>query len=625
MINNISNILNSRFRLTGMASGLDTDSMVQQLMKVERYKVDKVKQDKQILEWKREDYRSISSLLKGFMDTYMDVLSSSDMRSNNSYKAFSVTPLDPTVVTATANGDAIAAVHSITVDQLAKAASTVGTSTVSSPLQSSTAITNLDFTGGKDFNLRLNGITKNITITGSFANADALKTYIQTQVDNAFGSGKITVGNSSGQLTFSSADSRISLTSGTTNALAQLNIASGSTNRLALSSKLNAINMPAAPTGIVAFKINNVSFEFDSTVKTMNDMINEVNSSTAGVTLSYSEATDKFTLTSKVTGAGDAIKIEEVSGDFFGASSKLGISSLNINNGKDAIIMLDDTLITRNDNNFVLDGVTYSLLKEDASTSIKVEQDVNKVFDNIKNFINKYNELVDKISTELKEERHRDYLPLTDEQKEAMSEGDIAKWEEKSRSGMLRNDNLLSGMLTEMRNAIYSSIEGIDGGVYSIGIKTGSYTQQGKLIIDESKLKDAIKNNPDIVANIFSKESSVSYSRNLDSIEKEKRYDESGIVHRLHDIIQANITTIPNTDGKRGLLIEKAGMNGDYFDISSYISSQIKTKDQQIDTLLDKLYDKEEQYYQKFAAMEKAMSLMNSQSSWLAQQFGLGQ
>lgn len=627
MTNSISSMLNNRFRLTGMASGLDTDSMVEQLMRVERYKVDKVKQDKQVLEWKRDDYRGTIDLLNSFKNTFMDVLSSKDMRSSGSYKAFTVSSSDSAAVTAKANADAVAAAHSITVSQLAKAASAVGTSTVSSPLQSSAAVTNLDFTDGKDFNIRLNGITKNITVTGNFGSVDSLKEYIQTQVDSAFGSGKITVGNSSGQLTFSSVDSKIVLTSGTTetDALGQLNIVSGSTNRLNLSAKLSNINIPAAPTGVVAFKINGVSFEFDSTVKTMNDLISEVNSSTAGVTLSYSEATDKFTLTSKVKGAGDAIKIEEISGGFFGAGGKLGISNLTINNGQDAIFELDGTTITRNDNNFVLDGVSYSLLKENATVDISVEQDIDTVFNNIKNFVDKYNELIAKINTELSEERYRDYLPLTDEQKEAMSEADITKWEEKAKSGMLRNDSLLSGMLTEMRNAIYGSIEGIDGGVYSIGIKTGTYTQQGKLIIDDAKLKEAIKNTPDLVASIFSKESDIGYSVNLSSEDRITRYKQNGIVQRLHDIIQANTTTIPNSDGKRGSLVDKAGMSGDYFDISSYISSQINNKAQLIDTLTDKLYAKEEQYYQKFAAMEKALSQMNSQSSWIAQQFGGGQ
>jgi flagellar hook-associated protein 2 len=610
-----------------MASGIDTESMIKQLMKAEQYKVDKVKKEKQLLEWKRSDYRNVTNILKGFSDSYMDILSASNMRSNNSYKAFSVTSSNSTAATATANADAVAGTHVITVNNLAEAAYAVGTTTSSAALKSTSpiSVTGLD---GKDFNIQLNGITKNIKITGSFADADQLKSYLQTEIDKAFGAGKVTVGAGTGadvgKLTFSSADSKIILTSGTAtaDALTQLNIVSGSTNRLNLSSKLNAINMPTPTTGIVEFEINGVNFKFDSTLKSMKDVISEVNSSAAGVTLSYSEATDKFTLTSKVKGAGEAIVINEVSGGFFGASSKLGIKVASVSNGQDAEIIYDGTTITRNDNNFILDGVKYNLLAEGATTSITLDQDVDKVFNNILSFVDKYNELVGKITTELGEERDRDYQPLTDEEKESMSEADIKKWEEKASSGMLRNDSLLSGVLNEMRNAIYGAIDGVSGGVYSIGIKTGDYTQKGKLIIDEAKLKDAIKNKPDLVANIFNKESDIKYSINLDTADKNTRYKENGLVNRLYDIIQKNITTTRNSKGQKGLLVERAGYSEDYIDINSYISKQIKDKETQIDTLVDKLFDKEDRYYKKFAAMEKAMSQMNSQSSWIAQQFG---
>ena len=645
MANNISNVLNSRLRLTGMASGLDTESMIKQLMKAEQYKVDKVKQEKQLLQWKRDDYRNMTSILKGFNDSYMDVLSSVNMRSQNSYKAFSTTSSNSTVATATASADAVAGTHEIAVTQLAKAASTAGTDTVSAVLQSTGALTatNLDFSvNNKDFNIQLNGVSKNIKLvkdyTGDLAN---LVIDLKEQIDAAFGAGKVTVGTGIGididKLTFSSNDSKIILSSGTSDALADLKITSGSTNRLNLSSKLSDINMPTATLGTVKFKINGISFEFDSAAKSMKDVISEVNSSTAGVTLSYSEATDKFTLTSKVKGTGNAIVIEQNAseGDFFGINSKLGIKVDIVSNGLDAKFIYDGTAIIRNDNNFVLDGVEISLLAISETdiaeidgfkkTSLTLNQDVDKVFNNILSFVDKYNELVGKITTELGEERDRDYKPLTDEEKEGMSEVDIKSWEAKASSGMLRNDSILSGVLNDMRNAIYSPIDGVTGGIYSIGIKTGDYTQRGKLIVDEAKLKDAIKNKPDLVANIFNKESEIKYSAKLDTTSKDIRYKESGIVNRLYDIIQANITTMSNSNGQKGLLIEKAGYSGDSFDISSYVTKQIKDKDTQIDTLIKKLFDKENSYYRKFAAMEKAMSQMNSQASWLTQQFGGGQ
>lgn len=639
MANNITNALNSRIRLSGMSSGLDTDTMVKQMMKAEQFKVDKVKQEKQLLQWKREDYRNMTNLLKEFNNSYMDVLSSRNMRSPNSYKAFSVTSSNSTGVTATANSDAVAGTHEITVTQLAKAAYAVGTNTVSAALQG-VAIdpTTLSSITGKDFNIQLNGITKNIKLTGDYTNSAidpaaalaTLKNELDTKIAAAFGSGKITVAIDGNNLSFSSADSKIALTSGTAgaDALAQLNIISGSTNRLNLSAKLSTTT---------EFKINGISFTADTT-KSMKDVISEVNSSTAGVILSYSEATDKFTLTSKVKGAGDAIVIEQkVGSNYVDGISFLGISKNDINLGQDAKLIYDDTEITRNDNNFILDGIKFNLLAVSelvdkanpalglVKTSITLDQDVDKVFNNILSFVDKYNELVGKISAELGEVRDRDYLPLTDEEKSSMSEADIKTWEGKARGGIIRNDSLLNGVLNEMRNAIYGSIDGVSGGIYSIGIKTGDYTQKGKLIIDEAKLKDAIKNKPDLVASIFNKESDINYSVNLDSTDKNTRYKENGIVNRLYDIIQKNITTIRNDKGQKGLLIEKAGFSEDYIDISSYISKQIKDKEEQIVTLTERLYDKEDRYYRKFAALEKAMSQMSSQSAWVAQQFGGGQ
>jgi len=72
-VNNISNLINSRIRLTGISSGLDTDAIIEQLMSVERAKVDKIKQEKQILEWKRDIYRDIINKLRSITDEYFNV------------------------------------------------------------------------------------------------------------------------------------------------------------------------------------------------------------------------------------------------------------------------------------------------------------------------------------------------------------------------------------------------------------------------------------------------------------------------------------------------------------------------------------------------------------------------
>jgi len=86
-------------------------------------------------------------------------------------------------------------------------------------------------------------------------------------------------------------------------------------------------------------------------------------------------------------------------------------------------------------NEFTIEGVTYSL-KGVSSEPVKIDvkADIDAVVENIKNFVNSYNEMLAKINSVLTEERYRDYLPLTDDQKKAMSEDDIKLWEQKAKS-----------------------------------------------------------------------------------------------------------------------------------------------------------------------------------------------
>jgi flagellar hook-associated protein 2 len=143
------------------------------------------------------------------------------------------------------------------------------------------------------------------------------------------------------------------------------------------------------------------------------------------------------------------------------------------------------------------------LLKENADTqTVSLTQDVDSVYDNISKFIAKYNEIIDTINNKLSEKYDRNYLPLTDEQKEAMNEDDIKKWEEKAKTGLLRNDSILQNIVYRMRSAVYDSVAGISTALSEIGITTDTYVTKGKLIIDETKLKEAIRNNPDNVMNL---------------------------------------------------------------------------------------------------------------------------
>ena len=126
------------------------------------------------------------------------------------------------------------------------------------------------------------------------------------------------------------------------------------------------------------------------------------------------------------------------------------------------------------------------------------------------------------------------------------------------------------------------------------------------------------------VISLFTKESATAYSPNMSAEERAIRTGENGIANRLYDVIQDYTRTTRNSEGQKGILLEKAGIIGDVTEKDSLISKEIESKDQIIETLLDKLIDKENQYYRKFTAMESALNQMNSQIMWLSQQMGTG-
>ena len=637
-------------RISGLATGLDTDNIIKQLMNAERAPLNRLYQKNQLLEWKKDDYRDITNLLRGFRDDFFDILTAkTNMTSASTYKKFTVTSSDSAVVTATANADAIESPHTISqITSLASAATVSSTSGIVLNL-TGTGAANTDFSDGNNqISLNLDGVTKTVAVQAINYGGDyaGLKTDLQGAIDSAFGAGKITVNEAGGIFTFAAANSKLTLSNAATqNALDHFNIASGSSNRLDLNAKLTDLQAVLGLTfdgsDNVEFKINNQTFTFNKDTKTLNDVISTVNSnSLAGVTMQYSTITGKFALTAKQTGAGETLNIENVGGNLFGAGGVLNFGAVGnvtsvtngtVTAGNDAAFTLDGVSLTRSNNTFTIDGINYTLkatfndpLDPTKSITITPSKDVDTVYNNIKAFVDKYNDVISQINNKLTEKRYKDYLPLTDEQKADMSDTDIENWEKRAKSGLLRSDSILHSAVDKMRQAIYDTISGVTGTLKSIGIDTSAdYTERGKLVIDETKLRDAIANNPDQVQQLFSKTSTSvpAYSATLSAADRTTRYNEEGIANRLYDIIQDNIRTIRDSNGKKGILIEKAGLVGDTSELLNLIDKDITTNNDAINDLIVRLNAKETAYYKKFTALEEYVAQMNAQSAWLAQQF----
>ena len=539
----------SILRIGGIASGFDTEQIVRDLMRVERMKVDKLYQNRQIIEWKREQFRESINSVRSFRDNFFNVLKpQTNMMSASSLKHMQASissdsgSYDPGSISVSATSEAMAGVSTFQVIQSATAASAAK-----------------------------QGVTE---------------------------------GSSEG--------ARLELSD-------TMAVVSGK-----LKSEFGGFLFDEGDGSYFTLKINGEDIIVNKT-DSLKTVIDKINNSKAGVQVSYSAFSDTFTVTAKATGAGHLTTDD--GGNFFTALG-ITVTGGNIGDaGRDAIFEVNGFEGSRSGNTFTIDGISYSINKkiDEADNSplvnVSVAVDVEAVYNNVKQFIDGYNSLLDELNGRLNEERFKDFFPLTDEQKEGMSEKEIEKWEEKAKSGLLRREPALENMLRDMRRALSD----LTGNLHlsEIGIETSRiYQEQGKLVLkgDGSALKAAIAGNPEKVAEIFTKRSDIAYSPNLTAEQRAQRYEESGLAHRLSDILNDNIRTTRDNSGRKGILLERAGIEGDITQFNNYLDRQIKDVNKRIDRVNEMLIRKEEQYYRQFAAMEKALQQLYSQGDWLTMQ-----
>lgn len=491
----------SPMRVGGLASGMDIDQIVDDLMEAEHIKVDKLHQQKQVMEWQKKEYRDINLKLKNLYDTNFDMkLSKSYLKyeavgsmndGSDFEKYFTVSP----------GPGAINGSYEVKVEQMAEPAR----------LESKKL---KDVKLSKEESLDLNApIKSQIKYEGS----------------------------------------------------------------------------------IEKFTINDCEIEIDEN-DSLNDILNKISNSKAGVKAYYDEITDKVVIVSKETGLDANIEIT----DDNGLLKFLGFDNTKAT-GKNAIININGTEIEKTTNNFTVNGIRFDLIRatEGKTATFSTKNDPDAVIENIKEYVDTYNKTISLINDKLSEERYRDFPPLTDAQKKEMSEDDIKLWEEKARSGHLRSDPILDRIVRSLRSAISDPVGDNDKSLSAIGITTKDWREKGILHIDEKKLRDAIVKDPEAVMNIFIADGDKTKSK--------------GVVNRVYDILKGGIRDI--TDKAGGGEFQK-------FD-NSYLGKRIRDMEDRIDEWEERLWSKEEHYWSQFTAMEKAISAMNQQSMWLASQMGL--
>ncbi|NCC81947.1 MAG: hypothetical protein EOM04_06735, partial [Clostridia bacterium] len=390
------------------------------------------------------------------------------------------------------------------------------------------------------------------------------------------------------------------------------------------------------------------------------EMVKEINAADLGVTAIYDAGADRFFLQTSNTGAENTIKITDnsvisgVASPFIaGAGSVLklqheasegvyeSVGNATEYGGTDANIDFGAaTGITFSSNDFTLNNVNFSL-KDTTATSfqVNVSADIDSAFDKIKEFVDNYNKIVDEIDSLTSQKRDSSYMPLTETQKEAMSDKEVELWEERAKAGLLSKDATLLRIGSSSRTGFYQSVDGVAGNFYhltQLGITTEAYSGSsagGRLQIDEQKLKTALQQDIDGVMEVLFKEADSSLGGNEDNLSAEQIKDkraQSGLVNRLFDNLTSGMKEIVYQAGPG----DDAGLMrkvNPYMLLSfatkqssiSYIDKGILDYNDRIANLERVLSSKEESYWRKYTAMEKALSSMESQMTSLTQQLGM--
>jgi len=459
---------------------------------------------------------------------------------------------------------------------------------------------------GDKFGINLDGKVRTITLNEDFfdgLDANNIVSRLQALMDDAFGSGIITVGGGgSGPLTFTPPEGSkmYFATAGSgSGVLTNLGFEPGQSNTLLLNASLEdlglANQLQMTSDGRFRFTINNVDFEVKIT-DTLASVLNKINSSGAGVNISYSSITDGFTMTATNSGAGNTLTFSDKDGSNFLES--LGLIQSNVVAGQNAILRVNGKDIVRTSNSFNIDGVDITLNSKPAEpVTITMTEEPTKLVETIKKFVEDYNSMVELANKLIKEKIYLDYQPLSDEQKEEMTESQIKQWEEKAKSGVLRGDSVLRSITSKLQSLMTGlSVNGFS--LYSMGITSAGYSENGKLKIDEAKLNEALRTRIEDIKELFT--------------------SEKGLANQLNEII-TGATKTSGPKGSRGILVEIAGVASTTSDTENSIYEQIKRANKSIQTLQSRLKDEETRLWNQFVAMETALQQLNAQSAMLTQ------
>lgn len=709
-------------RMTGLTSGLDTESIVNQLMSAQRTKQTKVENKKQKLEWKQEIWKGLNTKIYGF---YKDSLSKMKYSSNYATKKAAVS--DSTKLTATASIKAAAGSYQVSVNSIASAqyvtsgkldykdtdGKTAKTATTS------TKLSELGMDEGTVLKLKVGNKTKALEVKDSTTIKDFVNFCSNAGLNATFDEKQqrffISSKDSGSENSFSLSANTYSSEGGT--AITELNDAAGLANLTSSQkTKYNSIVYGAIASGtqisdddketlksiavssadadakskatefyraslnktydisdeekekIKKKYDSDLTLSGDDRTKAIADAIEKKKQSdieeklkTDEYKTKISEAVTKGITADEVRKAGLAVNddsgvedpasiskytfektetrkenaenaIESAVGKFntaieSGITSdngsgllKLGLSNFDgttsykegdlasnmvLSKAEDTEIVYNGATLTSDTTSIEVAGVTLNLLGTTAageSVNITVSNDTSAVYDTIKEFITEYNSILKTMNTYYDAASASSYEVLTDEQKEAMSDDEVDKWNTKIKDSLLRRDSTLSSLISVMKTDMMGSYKASNGKTYSLanlGISTSSknYNEGGLLHIkgdeDDDEFADStntlmkmLEEDPDTVKEVL-----------------------SGLASNLYDSLNKKMSTSTMSSALT-------------FYNDKEMASQLSDYKKEISNWESKLSDMEEKYYSQFSAMETALAKLQSQQNTLSSYLG---
>ena len=699
-------------RMSGLISGMDTESIIQQLVSARQTKVDNTKKAQTKLEWKQDTWKSLNTKLKNLQSKYV-----SNLRFSTSYMKKTTKVSNSSVVSVITGEDAVNGVQQLEVKQLAKTAYLTGDkveagadgkswdalSKISDVVGDDFAEGSISFTaGGKTIDIN---VTKDTTISdflsqvkasGLNANFDAgqQRFFISAKQSGADNNFSMTANNEAGANILSKLGLQVSLKDDETSlkrykeyagyyvagdrdatlanmqSMIDKDIADKTDEYLSrykslLTSKKSAEDKVAEirekykdttlessdtyqkqldeknarikeltrqiyvlPLGDESAKLEEEKTKLQSevdelsklkkdadTLETQQKNLESYNKQIQDIQDKYIDVTaatdDEGNVTYSAV-AKDSVK-KEIEDSYYSKAAYAAKVMDDYNNGKlaktgatkiegqDAEILLNDAKFTSANNSFAINGLTFTALaetKDGEEVTVTTQDDTDGIYNMIKNFLKEYNSIINEIDKLYNAESAKGYEPLTDDEKDSMSDAEIEKYENKIKSALLKSDetlsNIRSGFISVMSTG--AEVNGKTMYLSNFGINTLSYfvaadneknmyhidgdPDDGDTSGNADKLKSMISSDPDTVVSFFTQ-----LSRNLYS--------------KMSDLSSA-------VDGYRsyGSFYDDKKIKSDYNDYKTKIAEQEQ-----------ELADYEDKWYEKFSKMETALAKMQSNTN----------